>query len=242
MEHKVQVNKKQILVDASFLAEYEGKNKNTIRGWKNSKGMPIYDVEDGANIYDLIPTLAWIKANISQKFNKNKDKTGSVDSEKQEFELNLPDGLSLSEIDTKNSEHLKILAVHPLGEVIRDTLEFRVKYEKQEFELRVKKREFLKTEELNARMSEFIALVKDVDINSRQKFPMELAEDLINENIITVDDKDKVQQLIFNRIDEINKKKYDIIYSQFMKHIEGNVTVDFLEELIDKIKEENENE
>ena len=246
--HTVQIGKNLIVVDVNLLSDFFGRNKNTIRGWKNSKEMPVYETDDrGVNYFNLLEVYDWKKIHISEKFNHNKDK--QIDLEKDEdFKLVLPYGLELADIDLDNSKHLAVLAAHPMGELIRDTLEFvkqqakrEADVQKSEFELRVRKKEFLKTEELNARMSEFIAMVKDIDINARAKFPVEIMENLLNADLIKPERKADAQSIISESIDEVQQEKYKIISEQFMKHIVGKtkeVTVEFLEEMIDYIKKE----
>lgn len=226
--HAVRVKKNLILVDISFLADFFGRNKNTVRGWKNSKNMPVHETDDrGVNYFDLLEAYKWYKINISEKFNKNKDK--NIDAEvEDDFVFELPYGLEIAEIDLDNSLHLAILAAHPMGELIRDTLEFRAKQfekekdiEKKSFELKVRKREFLKTEELNQILAETVAMIKDVDINSRAKFPIEIAEALLNAGVIKREDKANTQGLIAEAFDEVQNEKYKLIDQQFMKHIQG---------------------
>lgn len=248
--HNVQVDKNKIIVDVNLLADFFERNKNTIRGWKNSNNMPTYSTDDrGVNYFDLLEVYDWKKINISEKFNHNKNKEITLE-EDNDFKLELPFDLKIADIDLNNSLHLSILAAHPMGELIRDTLEFKSKQieknadiAKKEFELRVRKKEFLQTDELNARMSEFIAMVKDVDINSRAKFPTEIAEALLNENIINREDKAKIQRIVSEIIDKTQKDKYKIISTQFMKHIvtkTKKVTIDFLQEMIELIKAEKQ--
>lgn len=140
---------------------------------------------------------------------------------------------------------------HPLGETIRDTIEFVEDLEKKKIEsaskkhdLEVKQGQYLRIEELNQRMCEFIALVKDADINSRAKMPLEISDTLLGENLITKDVKNIVQQKINEAIDEVQNEKYNIIKTQFMKHIKdksGKITIKLLEEIIEQIKKEEEN-
>jgi len=243
-EHKIRVDKNLILVNRNLLAEYFGRSKNTISGWKNNKNMPVYITEEGTHYYNLLEVIEWNSQNVNERFNPNRDKEIKLKDGIEEFKLDLPYGLEIAEIDTKNSLHLSILAAHPMGELIRDTLEFKTKYDKSEFELRVKKKEFLKTEELNARMSEFLALVKDVDVNMRAKFPLEIAEDLLEIGLIKESDREMVQSIISKSIDKIQKEKYKIISKQFMKHIIGRtkkITLSFLDEMKEYIRDEVEN-
>lgn len=244
--HSVKVKNNIIIVDSGFLADFFGRNKNTIRGWKNSKNMPVYETDDkGVNYFNLVEVIAWVKINISEKFNHNKSKTINAE-EDDDFELNLPYGLEIAEIDLDNSLHLAILVAHPMGELIRDTLEFRSKQiekdsdiEKKNFELRVRKKEFLKTEELNIALSETMSMVKDVDINARSKFPIEIVEELLNEGYVEKKDKEKIQKLISGVVDKHMKEKYKIIASQFMKHTvkkTKEVTLKFLDEMKELIK------
>ena len=226
--HFVRLEKNRIVVDSKFLSVFFGRNKNTIRGWKNSKNMPVYETDDkGVNYYDLMEVVQWKKLNIEEKFSNNRDKKIDADSD-DDFKLDLPYDLEIANIDLDNSLHLSILAAHPFGELIRDTLEFKAKQrekekdiEKKEFELKVRKKEFIKTEELNQALAETFAMVKDVDVNSRSKFPIEIAEALLNENIITKEQKEQVRLMISRITDEVQNEKWKIISSQFMEHIKG---------------------
>lgn len=247
----VEVEKGTIKVDTNFLAKYFGRNKSTIRSWKNNKEMPVLSIDDkGIVFYDLQETIKWHKLNIKEKFNKNKNKEIDVESDDEEFDFKLPYDLQLADIDLENSLHLSILAAHPMGELIRDTLQFVKDQQKREAEiqskehdLQVKKGQYLRIEELNARMSEFIALVKDVDINARAKFPDEISNKLMAEGLIDKEGKEKTQELILKSVDEVQKQKYKIISSQFMKHIKDKtkkITVELLENMIEYIKKEKE--
>ncbi len=244
----VEVEKNKIIVDTNFLSVFFKRNKSTIRSWKNNKEMPVYKIDDkGVIYYDLLVVIHWHKINIKEKFNKNRSK--EIDEQiEEEFDFKLPYDLELADIDLENSLHLSILAAHPMGEMIRDTLSFVKDYDKKEaeveakrHELEVKKGQYLRIEELNARMSEFIALVKDVDINARAKFPDEITNNLLNEEVINKENKDKVQSIILKSVDEVQKQKYKIIQSQFMKHIKDKskkITIDLLQEMIEYIKNE----
>ena len=246
-QHKVEVLKHQIIVDTKLLSDYFGRNQNTIRGWKNSKKMPTLKTDDrGVNYFDLLEAIKWVKLNISERFNKNKSET---DIDESDINIDLP--IDISQINLKNSEHLAILVTHPLGEAIRDTIEFVEDLEKKEIEsaskkhdLEVKQGQYLRIEELNQRMCEFIALVKDADINARAKMPLEISDTLLSENLITKDVKNIVQQKINEAIDEVQNEKYNIMKTQFMKHIKdksGKITIKLLEEIIEQIKKEEEN-
>lgn len=246
--HVVRVDEGIIVVDVNLIADFTGRNKNTVRGWKNSKGAPVYETDDrGVNYFDLFKFIDWKKININEKFNHNRDKTIDIESE-DDFKLELPHNLKIAEIDLNNSIHLSILAAHPMGQFIRDTLEFRAKQlekekdiEKKSFEMQVRKREFLKTEELKQILAETTAMVLDADINTRSRFPVEISEVLLNASIIDKKEKENTQSLIIGAIDEINNEKYKLMKSQFMKRLKGKTkqsSIKFLEELIEQIKEE----
>jgi len=248
--HVVRVEKNKIIVDGTFIADFKGRNKNTIRGWTNSKGMPVFETDDrGKNFFNLMEVHDWIKINISRKFNKNKSSEIDIEEE-DDFKLDLPYDLELADIDLEDSLHLSILAAHPFGEMIRDTLKFVQEQEKREIEINtkehdynIKKGMYLKVEELNARMTEFMALVKDSDVNARAKFPIEIADELISSDLVKKEDKEKIQEIIRQAVDEVQEEKYNVISSQFMKHIVGKtkkITVEFLNEMIELIKGEKD--
>ena len=246
-EHKVKADKHKVIVDVNLLSVFFGRNKNTVRAWKNAKGMPVDHIDDkGVNYFNLMEVHDWKKINIADKFNNNKNTEIDIKNE-DDFKLDLPYGLQLADIDLENSLHLSILAAHPFGEMIRDTLKFVQEQDKREIEiqtknheLQVRKGKYLKIEEFNGGMTEFMALVKDSDINARAKFPIEIAEELLNVGIISKDNKIKTQEVISKAIDEVQDEKYKIISSQFMKHIKTKtkeVTIQFLEEQIEILKQ-----
>lgn len=248
----VRVSKGIIVVDINFLAIFFNRGKGTVRKWRSEKGMPSYEVNDrGEYFYNIMEVHDWKKLHIEEKFNHNRNKEINAEDE-DDFKLDLPYDLEIAEIDLDNSLHLSILAAHPMGELIRDTLEFRAKQfekekdiEKKAFELQVRKREFLKTDELNQILTETLAMVKDIDINTRAKFPVEIADVLMKEDMITKDQKEKIQSLVSKAMDEVQNEKYKIISKQFMKHIQGytdEATVEFLEDMIEQIKGEDDEE
>lgn len=247
-EFKVFASKGKIIVDSNLLAIFYKRNKNTIRNWKNSKSMPVYEILDGINYFDIMEVHDWKKINIKERFSNNKSKEIEIETE-DDFKLDLPYGLELADIDLENSLHLSILAAHPMGELIRDTLDFVLNQDKKQIEIntknhdyQVKKGKYLKVEELNSRMTEFMALVKDSDINARAKFPIEIAEELLASDLIVKESKTKTQEIISTSIDEVQNEKYKMISTQFMKHIIGKtkkVTISFLEDMIKILKEKD---
>lgn len=243
-KHTVEVEKNLIIVDTKLLSDYFGRNQNTIRGWKNSKNMPTLKTDDrGVNYFDLLEAIQWVKLNISERFNKNKS---STDIDDTEINLNLP--IDISQINLKNSDHLAILAAHPLGEMIRDTIEFVEDLEKKKIEsaskkhdLEVKQGKYIELEEMNKAMCETFALLKDSDINARAKMPVEISDMLLAENLIEKDNKSIVQEKIKQAIDEVQNEKYSIIKTQFMKYIKdktGRITIQLLKEMIEEFEKE----
>lgn len=240
-EHKVKVDKNIVIVDVGLLATFFERNKNTIRGWKNSKNMPVYETDDrGVNFYNLLEVYDWKKINISEKFNHNK--TSEVDENfEDDFKLELPYGLEMANINLDNSLHLSILAAHPMGQLIRETLEFKSKQkekekelEKRQFDLDVKKGKYIEIQELNKALVETLSLLKEQDVNMRTTLPIAIVDYLILEKIIKPQDKSKLIEEIIKEIDEVISEKQKTIYEQFMKYTKSTKkrVVDFLKELI----------
>lgn len=244
-QHKVEVLKHQIIVDTKLLSDYFGRNQNTIRGWKNSKNMPTLKTDDrGVNYFDLLEAIQWVKLNISERFNKNKEDIQKFSD--AELMLKLP--IDFSEIDLDNAEHLEIIASHPMGEKIGAVLSLREDIKKKQIEsetkqhdLEVKKGKYIELEEMNKAMCETFALLKDSDINARAKMPVEISDMLLAENLIEKDNKSIVQEKIKQAIDEVQNEKYSIIKTQFMKYIKdktGRITIQLLKEMIEEFEKE----
>lgn len=123
---EVEVDLGLIVVNTQLLSRYFGKTASTISGWKKVKGMPVHEESDRNIKYELFTVKEWKTHNIKDKYTpKGKINGKEVSSDDEDFKIDLPFGMEIGNIDLNNSQHLGVLALHPFGETIRDTLKAR---------------------------------------------------------------------------------------------------------------------
>ncbi|MBL0707457.1 MAG: hypothetical protein JJW00_00205 [Sulfurimonas sp.] len=211
---EVEVNQGEIIVSSNLLAEYFGKSPATVTNWKTTKNLPIHDKIKGKYRYELISTVAWKKTNIKEKFSPNKQNVINTEVD-DSFKINLPFDIQIGEIDLNNSQHLGVLALHPFGEMIRDTLKAREDILQKRLKTAEQKKELVSTKDAFRSITEVAYGLRSSMQNMLRILPRELHNKKIGEikNILNAEFKSSLESIrdIDNCREEDNLHLYDVI-------------------------------
>jgi len=242
---EVEVDKNKVIVPSALLAVYFGKNASTVANWKSQKGMATYDIQGKKNRYELISTIEWKKANIKEKFSPNR-KNIEIDPEDldEDFKVELPFGMQIGTVDLDNSQHLAVLALHPFGEQIRDTLKAREDIRQKGTKTAEMRKELINMNDVDKSMSEQAIIHKQDLMNSEKSFPTMFANKskaYINKEYRKFNDKrlGDLDKIIEKTFPNMKSSMYDLISIAQALYVDG-VNMDKMVSKLEELKGEED--
>jgi len=235
----IEVGKGEVVVPVTFLAEYFDKSVSTVANWKKLKNLPLYDTKNGKNRFELISTIEWKKANLKDKFSPNKRVEISEDGVNDEdFRIDLPFGMQIGTIDLNNSQHLGVLALHPFGEMIRDTLKAREDIVQKRIKTAEIRKDLIPTKDAFRNITEVTYGLRSSMQSMLRNLPKELADKKTSDikELLSIAFKSSLESVrdIDNCLVEEDEKMFDVIElvnSLFVQRVSPSVIMEKLKEL-----------
>lgn len=242
-DFKGSVGKGVLIVPLSAIAGYFGKVPTTVTNWKGQKGLPVYDMKDKKNRFDFIPTVEWKRLNVKEKFSPNRTDIEIKNKDEEEFKVDLPFGMQIGNIDLDNSQHLGVLAIHPYGEMIRDTLKTREEIKQKRIKTAEMKKELISVNDVDKSMSEQAIIHKQDIVNSEKSFPTTFAnksKEFINTEYRKFNDKrlKDLDKIINKTFPNMKASMYDLI-TLATKLYKNGVNMDKMVEKLKELDDEN---